>query len=1067
MTGYFLELFARSPREMMAVDLVAKVTIVLATAGAIALALRRSSAASRHLAWGLGLGAALVLPVFSFCLPGWYCPVISVSGESVRIPQSSSDSPALARMAASSASGSLGAMDREVEPLVDADSSSKLPSALIASSPSQPPVRSPSFVTPSWSWLWALWLAGAGVVISGPIAGRIALSRWERKAEPIVDDGWTALLTQVSSQLGQSRRVVLLRGDRAVMPMTWGLIRPVIVLPADAESWDNERRRGVLLHELAHVRRLDCLTQMIGRAACAVWWFHPLAWIAERQMRIERERACDDIVLLAGARASDYADHLLEIARNLRSGHAATLGGLAMARPSQLEARLRAILDPVRCRRGPSRGVAAVAFFAALFSLVSVATVRLSARANTAAAIAVVAQVADEPAGANRPARKVVLPMTLTGRVLDPTGKPVPGAAVMAIVRSKYSKRPLMEQSVLGALTAHEGRSDGSGRFRIEMPRTSSARQYGLVVTAMAPGFGVGWTDVDPDADPRVADVRLRTELIVEGTISDVKGAPAKGVALQIDSLFPVVGGAVSTVISRPDLTELKRRGLPAWPSTALSDEQGRFTLRGLSRDLLCRLLVEDPRFTLPFTVIQTADKVQSLRPFSPSAMIKVDAGAAPKPIAIRLQTAQTIIGRVTYADTGKPVAHALVASGEFYSEADADGRFRVVSTIPPRANRFGIRAESPEGAPYLMTSKQGEWPRGGVEQRIDIALARGMVVRGKITEAGTGRPVEGAVVRVTPYRNPGARTSEFSIPAATGADGTYRVAAPAGPGYVVVQGPDDDYVLKEFGAEGGMYFAQPGRRRFFAHAYIAVDLKPGGPEQEVNLTLKRGIELRGRVAGPDGQLVRNASVVSPLMLRTQPDGGWKLWLVPRDHSRIPAREGRFMLHGLDPDDAVEAFPIFLFDPDRKLGRVARLSGRAVADANGMIDFRLEPCGTARARLVTPDAKPLGNYPARSLVTLVVIPGPLLGDEAKQGPLFGQQAALAYLDPVNLGNDFQSDAEGRLTLPALIPGATYRIEDGTPTFDGGEPVIRKEFTAKPGEAIDLGDIVIARPRGRN
>ena len=137
-----------------------------------------------------------------------------------------------------------------------------------------------------------------------------------------------------------------------------------------------------------------------------------------------------------------------------------------------------------------------------------------------------------------------------------------------------------------------------------------------------------------------------------------------------------------------------------------------------------------------------------------------------PEPIAIALQPARTIVGRVTYADTGRPVPHALVASGPSYSEADAEGRFRVPAG-PAAAGRFGVRAQSPDGAPYLMTFKQGEWPKGAIEQSVDIALPRGVVVRGKITEEGTGRPVAGAVVRVTSSAI--SRRSSARLPASPG----------------------------------------------------------------------------------------------------------------------------------------------------------------------------------------------------------------------------------------------------------------------------------------------------------
>src|SRR5262249_37734869 len=167
----------------------------------------------------------------------------------------------------------------------------------------------------------------------------------ERGAQPIEDGEWDELLRDLGTRLGLTQRVALLRSHHALMPMTWGWRRAVILLPADADSWPAARRRDVLIHELAHVQRLDCLTQAIAQLACAVYWFNPLAWIAARRMRIERERACDDMVLLAGSRASDYAEHLLDLARSLRSRHRHSLAALAMARPSHLEGRLLSILD--------------------------------------------------------------------------------------------------------------------------------------------------------------------------------------------------------------------------------------------------------------------------------------------------------------------------------------------------------------------------------------------------------------------------------------------------------------------------------------------------------------------------------------------------------------------------------------------------------------------------------------------------------------------------------------------------------------------------------------------------
>ena len=200
-----------------------------------------------------------------------------------------------------------------------------------------------------------IWLAGFLISIGRLMLGIATVWRLSRKASEITDPTWTALVFDISRQLGLQRRVALLKSARIAMPQTWGALRPAVLLPAEADNWTIERRRVVLMHELAHVKRKDWLTQVMAQTACAYYWFNPLVWMAARRLRMERELACDDQVLEKGTRASDYADLLLDIARSLHSGSCSSLTAVAMARQSQLEGRLLAILNPSLNRKGLNR----------------------------------------------------------------------------------------------------------------------------------------------------------------------------------------------------------------------------------------------------------------------------------------------------------------------------------------------------------------------------------------------------------------------------------------------------------------------------------------------------------------------------------------------------------------------------------------------------------------------------------------------------------------------------------------------------------------------------------------
>ena len=144
------------------------------------------------------------------------------------------------------------------------------------------------------------------------------------------------------------------RLPRPPAAMTWGLWRPVVLLPQESVSWTHERLEAVLLHELAHVRRLDSLSQLISVAACALYWFNPAVWLGARALRAEAEKAADDTVIRVGIKPSDYARELLRMATDL--GHRRqplSNIGVPVMKQSKIEARVQSILDPTpRSRRG-------------------------------------------------------------------------------------------------------------------------------------------------------------------------------------------------------------------------------------------------------------------------------------------------------------------------------------------------------------------------------------------------------------------------------------------------------------------------------------------------------------------------------------------------------------------------------------------------------------------------------------------------------------------------------------------------------------------------------------------
>ena len=435
--------------------LAVKSMVVLSAAALAAFAFRRAAAASRHLLWGVALVSLLFLPLLTIVLPGWSLSLLPEGlatqqlrqFEATRSPVATIEQPFVppaapdpaVQVSRSTADPRAALNEPAVRSSLTADPPASkpvgdpLPDPASATAASYErhllqPVATPE-VSPWIQWTIVAWLVGVAAILLHLATGTVRVWRLARRAPLVGDRQWLTLAERLSRRLELRRPVALRSGAGVTMPMASGVFRPVILLPEDADQWSIERREVVLLHELAHVMRRDCLTQWIAQVVCAFYWFNPLVWVAARRLRVERERACDDQVLEAGAKASDYASHLLDLAQTLGSTPTMLMAAVAIARRSQLEGRLLAILDPQLRRRVLNRPRVAMTMAVMLCLVLPLAMLQLTTSAQTGRPRSAVA-----PQAARRPGTPVAVPGSPIVAAPAMPGLPLsadtPGAAV-------------------------------------------------------------------------------------------------------------------------------------------------------------------------------------------------------------------------------------------------------------------------------------------------------------------------------------------------------------------------------------------------------------------------------------------------------------------------------------------------------------------------------------------------------------------------------------------------------------------------------------------------------------
>jgi beta-lactamase regulating signal transducer with metallopeptidase domain len=403
-------------------DTAVKGSVVVALAAIAAWLLRDRSAAARHAAWTAAVIGHLALPVLTLVAPEWRLPLLPTPGwlsarAGARLSSIDAGTASTPTAPASRVERSSGEV---ASPPAPTSTRSIAPDGKSGSTPSRTGSQrfAISLNLPTVAILALLWLVGAFLVLTRLVVGTFKVSRLAKEGERVDDGAWLSLTQRIAKRMSITRPLTLLRGDRLGIPVTWGVVYPAVLLPPDADIWPEERRRFVLVHEMAHVKRFDALTQLAAQITVAIFWFDPLLWFAAHRMRLEREHACDDYVLRDGTKPSLYAGELLEMVQSIglpsHERAAPAFAALAMARRSEFEGRMLSILDPRLDRHTLGRRSAFVAAAIVALLILPLAALRPFSGPAPAAERVIHSTPTHSPAAAKKVANSPATPKVYT-----------------------------------------------------------------------------------------------------------------------------------------------------------------------------------------------------------------------------------------------------------------------------------------------------------------------------------------------------------------------------------------------------------------------------------------------------------------------------------------------------------------------------------------------------------------------------------------------------------------------------------------------------------------------------
>jgi len=904
----------------------------------------------------------------------------------------------------------------------------------------------------------AVWIIGALVLAARLAVGQRRMAQLRASAIPAEPDA-EALCRDLAGRLHLAPPSVM-RSPFLFSPCLDGLRRPAILLPDDD---DDDNLHETLVHELAHLARRDGLWNLLRRSASSILWIQPLLWILSRRLEATAEEVCDDYVVQHGADRARYAGHLVELAGRALPPTALSGVGMISLR-SLLARRVVRILDPSRrlSTRAGRQAVAAslLAGLAGtlLAGLLGVGWARKEAKADTPPKAAEAKPDAEKKAEDSR---------TVRGQVIDPDGKPVPGATVIA-ARPPAVSHGIGETRWFKDIDYEYVRTvaDANGRFEatFNSPRTGEparpdgpAERRAIRAIATAPGFGMGYYR---EGRP----IRLaRDRVPVNGRLVDLEGRPAAGVKIYLTrvlipppaDLREADGERQASDIPwprglRPSAGEIEERAIE-------TDAFGRFRIEGLGRDMVAVLEVSGP--TVAFKTIWVVAK-----PIAPQAVKSRpkgyrdlrDLGPHGDNFTITVEPTRPIEGVVRDLDTGEPIPGAVVTGfqlsgsltsidGQIRAKADSQGRYRLVGLSKEDGKGHKLAVYPPLDRPYFVTQFLQVPASPGLEPiHYDIPLRRGTWIEGKVTDLKTGKPVQAAVdyfpllsnphAKGYPNFDPNVTSIEMKARDRTDREGRFRIVGLPGRGVLTAVSDDKGY-RTGVGAEA-IERTKEGLLRTYNQILPTLyqSLKEVSPLEgskafSCDLTFDPGGSVTVKLVDEAGNPVPGATFEGRYPEFVERNGDHNL------HEETTVR-----VAGIDPG---ETRTVVFQHKARKLGAVLDVTPE-MAKAGGEVILTLRPNATITGRFLGE----IGSPPPGGVQVRILRPRP--------GRSEPHEIRIA---------DAQVEANGRFRCDELPAGARYLIR-GSGRLVFGLPdamnrpfkdfEIARDLSVAPGQTVDLG-----------